>query len=56
MLGLVPQLGKNTQGEVYLDGVNLMELNTEQLRRIRGKDIAMIFSGTHQRSESHGQP
>ena len=43
MLRLVPHPGKITRGAVYFRGVNLMQINDEQLRRIRGKDIAMIF-------------
>lgn len=31
------------KGEVYLDGQNLRELNREQMRRLRGKDIGFIF-------------
>ena len=43
MLRLVPHPGKITKGSVYFKGMNLMEVGNEQLRRIRGKDIAMIF-------------
>ena len=43
MLRLVPHPGKITKGSVHFKGMNLMEVGDEQLRRIRGKDIAMIF-------------
>ena len=43
MLRLVPHPGKITKGSVYFKGMNLMEVGNEQLWRIRGKDIAMIF-------------
>jgi oligopeptide/dipeptide ABC transporter ATP-binding protein len=35
--------GKILSGEVLFDGVNILELNSQELRRIRGKEIAMIF-------------
>jgi oligopeptide transport system ATP-binding protein len=35
--------GKVTQGEVYFDGINLVDLSSEEIRNIRGKDIAMVF-------------
>lgn len=43
ILRLVPHPGKITRGAVYFNGMNLVELSNERLRRIRGKDIAMIF-------------
>ena len=43
MLRLVPHPGKITRGAIHFNGVDLLELNDERLRRIRGKDIAMIF-------------
>ena len=43
MLRLVPHPGKITGGAVYFNGVNLLALDNEALRRIRGKEIAMIF-------------
>jgi oligopeptide/dipeptide ABC transporter ATP-binding protein len=35
--------GKIVQGSVHFDGIDLMELNMEQMRSIRGKRISMIF-------------
>ena len=33
----------NMSGDIVFEGVNLLNLNKEEVRRIRGKDIAMIF-------------
>jgi oligopeptide transport system ATP-binding protein len=35
--------GRIVEGEVLFDGKNLLKLNDEGIRRIRGNDIAMIF-------------
>ncbi|MBI4282404.1 MAG: ABC transporter ATP-binding protein [Chloroflexi bacterium] len=43
VLRLVPYPGKITEGSVYFAGMNLLEIDTEQLLSVRGKDIAMIF-------------
>ena len=43
MLRLVPHPGKIVGGAVYFDGMNLLTLDDEHLRRIRGKEIAIIF-------------
>ena len=43
ILRLIPTPGKITKGAVYFKGLNLMEANSEELRRIRGKEISMIF-------------
>jgi oligopeptide/dipeptide ABC transporter ATP-binding protein len=43
ILRLVPYPGKTTQGSVYFDGMDLLEIDTEHLLSVRGKDIAMIF-------------
>ena len=44
LMGLVPTPpGKIVGGEVNMLGRNLLELNQEQLRHIRGSDISMIF-------------
>src|SRR5688500_14991639 len=34
------------EGEVIFEGRNLLKLSDEEIRRIRGKDIAMIFQDT----------
>jgi oligopeptide/dipeptide ABC transporter ATP-binding protein len=44
VLGLVPQPpGRVESGEILLEGRDLLELPIEELRKIRGKDVAMIF-------------
>lgn len=35
--------GEYTSGKIFFRGENLMELNTEQMRKIRGSQISMIF-------------
>jgi oligopeptide transport system ATP-binding protein len=35
--------GKITQGEILLEGRNVLQMSDEQVRSIRGKEIAMIF-------------
>ena len=44
ILRLVPEPpGRITAGEVIFDGVNLLELPEQEMRRVRGNRIAMIF-------------
>ena len=43
VLGLLPDNVRVASGEILLDGVNLLTLSREQLRAIRGDDVAMIF-------------
>jgi oligopeptide/dipeptide ABC transporter ATP-binding protein len=43
LLGLVQRPGKIVNGEIMFKGRDLIKLNKEELRRIRGRDIAMIF-------------
>lgn len=44
IMGLVPSPeGKIVEGEILLDGVNLVELPEKKMYKVRGKDIAMIF-------------
>ena len=35
--------GRIAAGEVRYNGVNLLDVSAEQMRKIRGKEIAMIF-------------
>ena len=42
-LGLVPYPGRVTDGQVLLDGVDLLRLAPEALRRRRGAEIAIVF-------------
>ncbi len=44
LIGLVPSPpGKVEEGQVFFNGEDLLSLSKEQMRRIRGKDISMIF-------------
>ena len=44
IMGLVPNPpGKVTSGSIKIDGVELVGMDKESLRQIRGKDIGMIF-------------
>jgi len=44
IMGLVPDPpGKVVSGEVLLNGENLLKKSNKEMRRIRGKDLAMIF-------------
>ena len=40
---ILPKNGKTVAGEIIYKGVNLLDLPDLQMRRIRGKEIAMIF-------------
>lgn len=42
-LGLVSRPGRVTGGEVLLNGVDLLQLDPEELRRRRGADISIVF-------------
>jgi peptide/nickel transport system ATP-binding protein len=43
ILGLLPRRGVQVSGSVDFDGTNLRALPEDQLRRLRGRDIAMVF-------------
>ena len=43
ILGLVQTPGKVTGGEIIFNGQDLTKLSGEEMREIRGRDIAMIF-------------
>ncbi|MDP2600341.1 MAG: ABC transporter ATP-binding protein [Deltaproteobacteria bacterium] len=43
LLRLVPPPGKIVGGEIRFNGQNLLDFSKEEIRRIRGKKIAMIF-------------
>ncbi len=44
MMGLIPQPpGKVERGQVLFEGRDLLKLSNEQMRLVRGKEIAMIF-------------
>ena len=43
VLGILPRAGRVTGGRAVFEGLDLLTLGDGQLRRIRGRDIAMIF-------------
>ena len=43
LLGILPRAGKVTRGTAAFGGRDLLKLKDEQLRSIRGREIAMIF-------------
>ncbi len=43
ILGLLPQPPAVVQGEVLLDGTDLLLLDSEKLRKVRGSRIAVVF-------------
>jgi oligopeptide/dipeptide ABC transporter ATP-binding protein len=43
IMGLVPPPGRIVDGKILLNGRNLLELSEEDKRRIRGKEISMVF-------------
>src|SRR5512145_1944528 len=44
IMRLIPQPpGRITEGRIMYDGKNLLDLSAAQMRKIRGKEISMIF-------------
>src|SRR5579872_2811346 len=43
LLRLVPEPGRVTGGEVLFEGRDVLKMTDEEVRELRGKDIAMIF-------------
>ena len=43
VLGLLPHPGKVEHGEIHFDGRDLLSMDGGELRRIRGREISMIF-------------
>jgi oligopeptide transport system ATP-binding protein len=43
LLGILPRNGRATKGEVIFEGRDLLKLSDHELRKIRGREIAMIF-------------
>lgn len=43
ILNLLPHAGRITNGNVFLHGRDLLSLTNEELRRVRGREIAMVF-------------
>jgi oligopeptide/dipeptide ABC transporter ATP-binding protein len=43
LLGILPRAGRATKGEALFEGRDLLKLSNDELRRVRGREIAMIF-------------
>jgi oligopeptide transport system ATP-binding protein len=43
LLGILPRAGRATKGEALFEGRDLLKMPDDDLRRIRGREIAMIF-------------
>jgi len=43
IMGLLPPMGRVVKGRVLFEGADLLELGEQELRRLRGKEISMIF-------------
>jgi oligopeptide/dipeptide ABC transporter ATP-binding protein len=43
LLRLVPEPGRIVEGEIFFDGEDLLRIPEEEMRRIRGNQITMIF-------------
>jgi oligopeptide/dipeptide ABC transporter ATP-binding protein len=43
VMGLLPAQASVVDGSITLDGVNLLDLGQDELRRLRGEELAMIF-------------
>ncbi|WP_448535116.1 ABC transporter ATP-binding protein [Pseudothermotoga sp.] len=43
ILRILDEKGKIVEGQVLLDGVDLTKIDEQEMRKIRGKDIAIIF-------------
>jgi oligopeptide/dipeptide ABC transporter ATP-binding protein len=41
--GFLPSSARVEEGEIHLDGVNLLSLPSQEMSRVRGKKIAMVF-------------
>lgn len=43
ILRLVPYPGKITEGEIYVNGRDMMKLEGEDLRQVRGREVSIVF-------------
>lgn len=43
IINLIPSPGRVVNGKIYFNDQDLLKMNPEQLRRIRGKEIGMVF-------------
>jgi ABC-type dipeptide/oligopeptide/nickel transport system ATPase component len=46
IMGMVPRPGKISKGSIVFDGINLRELPPADYRRLRGRDMFLIFQGS----------
>lgn len=47
MLTIAAGLQRATDGRIYFQGINLSEMNQEQIRKIRAKQFGFIFQSSH---------
>ncbi|QBP40198.1 ABC transporter ATP-binding protein [Paenisporosarcina antarctica] len=47
MLTIAAGLQRATEGRIYFQGINLSEMNQEQIRKIRAKQFGFIFQSSH---------
>lgn len=47
MLTIAAGLQRATEGRIYFQGINLSEMNQEQIREIRAKQFGFIFQSSH---------
>ena len=43
IMGLLPRQNTTSSGEAILNGKDLLKMDAEDLRQVRGQDVAMIF-------------
>ncbi len=43
ILRILPKNGETVAGEIYYKGVNLLDLTQDQMRTVRGREIALLF-------------
>ena len=43
IINLIPSPGRVVKGKVYFNGQDLLKMSPEKMRRIRGKEIGMVF-------------
>ena len=52
ILRLVPAPGRIVEGEITLNGVNLLDLDSKAMEAVRGSEATMVFQ--HHRAALHG--
>jgi len=45
VLRILPEEGKITEGSIKIEGVDLVKLSEEEMRKFRWRDISMVFQG-----------